>query len=43
MHPGYVAIFRLLHEDWVTDATAPRRSRGRPSRRKTRAARGSRR
>jgi hypothetical protein len=42
MYPQY-AIFQLLHEDWVTDATATRRTRSRPSRRTPRVARGTRR
>jgi hypothetical protein len=42
MYADY-AIFRLLHEDWVADATATRRTRRRPTGRTTRVARSARR
>jgi hypothetical protein len=41
MYHDYAAV-RLLHEEWVTDAAAPR-GRRRPSRRTTRSTRGTRR
>jgi hypothetical protein len=36
-------LFRLLHEDWVTDAGAERRGRRRPTRRTRRVVRDVRR